>query len=244
VTERDQGQREQGEVEQGQVAHPGQWEQPRPVAHPGQWERTGAVKTGPGEKPGRVNQKLRTQRSIVEAARTVIRTGAPVSMPEVARLALVSEVTAYRYFPDLPSLLSEAIIGLWPTPAEALAPVAGSADPAVRVARAAEVLLNGILAYQGSVRAMIAATITHPGLAATRPDIRFALIDQALDPAALGPDGPAPQALEQLKRRLCVVLSAENLFCLTDRLGQSEADAVEQLTALATTLVTAALTPG
>ncbi len=30
-------------------------------------------------------------------------------MPEIAKAALVSEATAYRYFPDLASLLSEAI---------------------------------------------------------------------------------------------------------------------------------------
>jgi AcrR family transcriptional regulator len=162
-------------------------------------------------------------------------------MPEVARLALVSEVTAYRYFPDLPSLLAEAITGLWPSPAEALAPVAGSQDPRERVARAAEVLLHGILAYQGSVRAMIAATITQPGLAGTRPDLRFALIDHALDPAALGPHAPAPPALERLRRELSVVLSAESLFCLTDRLGLSEPDAIAQIISMATTLVTAAL---
>ena len=195
------------------------------------------------ERQGRANQKLRTQRSIVEAARTLIRTGAPLSMPEVARLALVSEVTAYRYFPDLPSLLSEAITGLWPTPAEALAPVAASPDPIVRVALAADVLLRGILAYQGSVRAMIAATITHPELATTRPDIRFALIDHALDPTALGPAAPEPAALDQLKRELYVVISAESLFCLTDRLGLGNEAAIAHIIRIATILITGASRP-
>jgi AcrR family transcriptional regulator len=188
------------------------------------------------EGSGRANQRLRTQRSIVEAARTLIRTGAPLTMPEVAQLALVSEVTAYRYFPDLPSLLSEAITGLWPTPAQALEPLAGSQDPVERVVLAGTVLLRGIFAYRGSVRAMIAATITHPDLAQSRPDIRFALIDQALDPAALGPNAPAPDRLARLKRELYVVISAESLFCLTDRLGLDEDDAIAQIVQIATTL--------
>jgi AcrR family transcriptional regulator len=191
------------------------------------------------EGQGRANQKLRTQRSIVEAARALIRTGAALSMPEVARRALVSEVTAYRYFPDLPSLLSEAMTGLWPTPAEALAPVAASTDPQERIARAADVLLHGILSYQGSVRAMIASTITHPELANTRPDVRFALIDHALDPAALEPDAFEPEVLARLKRDLYVVLSSENLFCLTDRLGLEAEDAIAHIVRLATILVTA-----
>ena len=55
-------------------------------------------------------------------------------MPDVARAAMVSEATAYRYFPDLVTLLQQALAGLWPPPAEALAPVAGSADPAERSA--------------------------------------------------------------------------------------------------------------
>src|SRR5215467_10308691 len=94
---------------------------------------------------GRANQKMRTRRAIVDACRDLVRTGAEVTMPEVAKLALVSEATAYRYFPDLTSLLSEALEGLWPSPADALEPVAGSRDPAERVAFACEFLLRGVL---------------------------------------------------------------------------------------------------
>ncbi|MFE2441447.1 TetR/AcrR family transcriptional regulator [Streptomyces sp. NPDC059426] len=69
---------------------------------------------------GRINQKQRTRTAIVAAARELIGTGAEVTMPLVARAALVSEATAYRYFPDLHSLISEALSGVWPPPAEAL----------------------------------------------------------------------------------------------------------------------------
>ena len=88
------------------------------------------------DETGRANQKKRTRTAIVEAAREIIRSGSPLTMPEVARAALVSEATAYRYFPDLPALLSQAFPGLWPTPAEALGPVADSADPVERIAYA------------------------------------------------------------------------------------------------------------
>ena len=71
---------------------------------------------------GRVNQKARTRMAIVGAARELIRTGQPVTMPAVAQAALVSEPTAYRYFPDLLSLLTEAFAGLWPDPEQALRP--------------------------------------------------------------------------------------------------------------------------
>lgn len=98
---------------------------------------------------GRVNQKLRTHRAIVAAAAELSRTGREVTMPEIAKAALVSEATAYRYFPDLASLLKEAIAGQLPTPAEALKSVEGSEDPVERVAAAAEFLLRHVLARQG-----------------------------------------------------------------------------------------------
>jgi hypothetical protein len=56
---------------------------------------------------------------------------------------MVSEAIAYRYFPDLASLTSQALVEDWPTPAEALAPVAKSTDPVERVAFAARFLLEG-----------------------------------------------------------------------------------------------------
>src|ERR1017187_7525527 len=44
---------------------------------------------------GRVNQKKRTRMAIIGACRELIRSGVTVTMPDVARLALVSEATAY-----------------------------------------------------------------------------------------------------------------------------------------------------
>jgi AcrR family transcriptional regulator len=183
---------------------------------------------------GRANQKTRTRRAIVDACRELVRTGADVTMPEVARRALVSEATAYRYFPDLTSLLAETIDGLWPSPDEALAPVASSADPVERVLFACEFLLRGVLSYQGAVRAMISGTITRRGLAPARPGIRFGLIDGALAPFG---DGPG---LTQLRRDLAVVISAEALFTLTDLCGLSPDEAIASAARTAATLTAAA----
>jgi AcrR family transcriptional regulator len=154
------------------------------------------------DETGRANQKKRTRMAIIEAGREIIRSGAPVTMPDVARAALVSEATAYRYFPDLATLVNEALAGLWLSPAEALGPVAGSTDPVERIAVACEFLLRGVLAYQGAVRAMIAATIT-----------RFGLIDEALAPLS-GPMGAGDSAgIAQLRNDLVAVVSADVLSC-------------------------------
>ncbi|MEU9404860.1 TetR/AcrR family transcriptional regulator [Streptomyces sp. NPDC048281] len=189
---------------------------------------------------GRANQKLRTRTAIVQAAAELSRTGREVTMPEVAKAALVSEATAYRHFPDLLSLLREAVTGQLPTVAEALRPVAGSTDPVERVAAATESLLRHILSRQGVVRAMIAATIVRPAEASARPGLRFALIDHALAPAAES-GAVEPAALDQLKRDLSVVVSAEALFSLTDLNGLVPEQAITSLVRTATTLTRAAL---
>jgi AcrR family transcriptional regulator len=190
---------------------------------------------------GRANQKRRTRMAILQAAIELMRTGREVTMLEVAKAALVSEATAYRYFPDLASLLQEAMAGQMPTPAEALEAVADSRDPVERVAAATEHLLRLVLTYQGATRAMIAATITRPATVTTRPGLRFGLIDHALAPLedTLGADDPA--ALAQLKNDLAVVVSAEALFCLTDLCRLEPEDAIASAVHTATTLTRAAL---
>jgi AcrR family transcriptional regulator len=193
-----------------------------------------AMTTASGIADGRANQKTRTRRAIVDACRELVKTGSDVTMPEVARRALVSEATAYRYFPDLTSLLAETIDNLWPSPAEALAPVASSADPVERVRFACEFLLRGVLSYQGAVRAMISGTITRPGLAPVRPGIRFGLIDHALAPFGDG------AGLAQLKRDLAVTVSAEALFTLTDLCGLGPDEAIASAAQTAATLTAAA----
>jgi AcrR family transcriptional regulator len=195
---------------------------------------------------GRANQKLRTRAAIVQAAVELSRTGGEVTMPAVARAALVSEATAYRYFPDLVSLLREAIAGQLPEAAQTLAAVADSDDPVERIAAATEFLLRHVQARQGVVRAVIAATIIRPAEAAARPGLRFGLIEHALSPLAqtagsAAGSGTDSAALAQLKRDLAVVVSAEALFSLTDLYGLDPEDAIASIVHTATTLTRAAL---
>ena len=188
---------------------------------------------------GRANQKLRTRTAIVQAAAELSRTGRELTMSEVAKAALVSEATAYRYFPDLASLLREAIAGQLPDPAEALAPVADCDDPVERIAAATEFLLRHVLSRQGVVRALIAATITRPGQSQARPGLRYGLIDSALAPLEHTLGATDPAGLTQLKRDLSVVVSAEALFSLTDACGLDPEEAIASIVHTATTLTRA-----
>jgi AcrR family transcriptional regulator len=196
---------------------------------------------GGGRMNERTNQKTRTRMAIVAACRELIQTGGVVTIPEIAERALVSEATVYRYFPDLASLVNDALVGLWPSPAEALEPIAGSTDPVERIAFASEVFLRRVLAYQGAVRAMIAATITRPGGAAARPGFRFAWIEYALAPAQAALAPADAEAFARLKRDLAVAVSAEALFTLIDLCRLSPDDAISSAVQLAASITAAAL---
>jgi len=167
------------------------------------------------EERGRVNQKRRTRTAIIVACQELITAGAAINMPAVARAALVSEPTAYRYFPDLASLLEEALAGIEPDPAAALAAGADPGDPVERVAYAAELLAKLVIERQGAIRALISVSIARGTARQVRPGYRFALIDQALAPLA-GHNGIDAATLEQLRRDLAVVISAEAVLTLTD----------------------------
>jgi hypothetical protein len=114
-------------------------------------------------------------------------------------------------------------------------PVAGSGDPAERVAYATEFLLRHVLACQGAVRAMIAATITRAEFSPARPGLRFGLIDRALAPLRDTLAVTDPDTFSQLRRDLAVVVSAEALFTLTDLCGLTPDQAIASVTSTART---------
>jgi AcrR family transcriptional regulator len=188
---------------------------------------------------GRVNQKQRTRAAIVAAARDLIAGSAEVTMPAVARAALVSEATAYRYFPDLVSLLREAVEGTWPSPEQALGKAECSTDAVERIGVATQRLLAHVQAYQGAVRAMIAASVARPEAAGSRPGYRFGIIDHALAPLEGSLGRHHPEAFRQLKQDLAIVVSAEAFFTLTDLAALSPEEAIASAVRSARTITAA-----
>ncbi len=200
-----------------------------------------ALMTRATRTSGRTNQKARTRAAILRAARELLGGADELTMTTVARTALVSEATAYRYFPDLASLLHEVFDEVWPHPADAMAPVADSTDPVVRIGFATGYLLREVVAHEAAVRSMIATSITRRDAATARPGRRFGLIDEALAPLAGTFATTQQDAFAQLGRDLAVVMSAEALFTLIDLCGLTADDAIASATRTATTLVRAAL---
>jgi hypothetical protein len=116
-----------------------------------------------------------------------------------------------------------------------MAPMADVTDPADRIAYATEALLRDVHAYQGAVRAMIAAAITRPDADPQRPGRRFGLIDEALAPLA------DHERFAQLKLDLAIVVSAEAFFNLVDFCGLTPTEAIASVVHTARTLTIAAL---
>jgi AcrR family transcriptional regulator len=184
---------------------------------------------------GRTHQKERTRAAIVAAAQDLVDSGQEVTMPAIAAAALVSEATAYRYFPDLVTLLGEVTSGV--DAEQAMAAVADSVDPVERVGHATEMLARHVLQRQAAIRAIMSAAIVRPG-PAVRPGYRFTLIEKALSPWS---ETAHHDQVEQLTRALAVVVSADALFTLTDLCGLSDEAAIASLVHTART-VTAATT--
>jgi AcrR family transcriptional regulator len=61
---------------------------------------------------GRVNQKARTYRALIEAAIAFVRVGQDFSVSDVADAARVGRTTAYTYFPTKEALFAQAVTEL------------------------------------------------------------------------------------------------------------------------------------
>lgn len=195
---------------------------------------------------GRVNQKMRTRRALIEAARELVRQGERPTVAKAAKLALVSDATAYRYFPDQSSLVREAMLIPWAGPEKALAGVADDASLADRVAIGAEALLRFVIANEAAVRAVMGLSLLRSieGEAgrsearAMRPGHRMALIDVALRPFASKID---PARLRRLKLSLAGVIAAEMLVALKDHCDSSDEEVVGTVVWTVRAIVEAAL---
>jgi AcrR family transcriptional regulator len=197
------------------------------------------IMTEQSRPPRLSNQMERTRSAIVAAARDLADSGAEITMPAVAAEARVSEATAYRYFPDLISLLRAAV--MTEDLVAVLRSVTHGDDPVERIGQAAEILGRAVLRRQGAVRVLVASTIGKPATAKDRPAHRFGLIEHALAPW-IDECGSAGRAdVEQLVRGLALVISAESVFTLTDLCGLAPDAAIASLVETARRMTAAAV---
>lgn len=208
---------------------------------PGQDSETGSA-------GGRPNQKLRTRRALVEAARELVRQGERPTVAKAARLALVSEATAYRYFPDQSALVREALFAPWPGVNAAVAGLSDDAGLADRVAAAAEAMVRFVIANEAAVRTVMGLSLLRSvegesGRAearAMRPRRRLEIIDAALRPFA---PTIGREPLRRLRLGLCAVIGSEILVALKDNCDSGDEEVIEIAVWAARAMAEAALAP-
>lgn len=181
-------------------------------------------------RPGRVAQRNRTRRAIVEAAKRLIETGETPSMADIAAAAEVSRRTLYMYFPTLEQLLIDATLGaLSQNTIDPVLTDMDSADPVERV----EQLSRAMNRHSGETmhlgRALIRLTVEgdEPQSRGPRRGYRrVQWIEKALAPAR---KKLTTREFERLVSALCVLVGWEPMIALKDTRGLDEKNADEVL---------------
>jgi AcrR family transcriptional regulator len=179
---------------------------------------------------GRPNQKSRTRKDLLRAAARLMQAGRSPTLEEVAEEAMVSRATAYRYFPGIEALLTEAALDVEvPTP-EALFEGEPLEDPVTRLLKVDSAMSAMIRANEPALRAMLVHSLQQSlgGQGEAMPirqNRRTPLIEAALAPASL-----APWARGRLTGALALVIGTEAMLAFKDvlRLADEEADSVRR----------------
>jgi AcrR family transcriptional regulator len=149
-------------------------------------------------------------------------------MDEVAREAMVSRATAYRYFPSIEALLVEAPLdGAVPGPGEVFAAGDQSTDVAERAVRAERAMHEAVYRNEAQLRVMLAASLERGGNGSevpVRQNRRTPLIEAALAPAR---ERLGEEAYGRLCAALALVFGTEAMVVFKDVLGVDEERARE-----------------
>ena len=179
-------------------------------------------------KAGRQSQKSRTRRDLLRAAARLVKDGRKPTLEEIAEEALVSRATAYRYFPNVEALLSEASFDLAVPEADALFRSDTSTDPVSRLTRVDVALHDMILANEASLRLMLAHALQRGLTGEDETDLpkrqnrRTPLIEAALAPAR---KEFKPASLAMLSKALALILGPEAVMIFKDVLQTDDAQA-------------------
>ena len=199
----------------------------------------------PYELTGRTQQKARTRKALIDAARQLLAEGVTPTVERTADRAEVSRATAFRYFANQRALLVATYPQLEET---SLLGSAAEEDPIVRLEAVTEELARQILEYEQELRTHLRlslepATTQSEGLP-LRQGRAIGWIDNALRPLN---DRIPPRDLRRLVLAIRATLGIESMVWLTDVGGVSREQAVDIMRSSARTLLRSAIsdaTPG
>jgi AcrR family transcriptional regulator len=172
----------------------------------------------------RGNQRLRTRKDLLDAAARLIRGGRTPTFEEIAEAALVSRATAYRYFPGLDALLTEAALDVAMPTASAVFDGGPARNPGERLERLDDAIWRMMAKNEPALRLLLAQSAQRGGdpEAPVRQNRRSPLIDEALAPAA---DRFTPEALDTLSKAMVLLMGIEAVIVFKDVLRVSDAEA-------------------
>ena len=188
---------------------------------------------------GRTAQKQRTRSALIAAARDLVAAGERLTVEATADAASISRTTAYRYFPNLRSLLAAAHPA---TDVGSLLPPDPPEDPVKRLDLVVRGIHRIVLDDEAQQRTMLRLSLEPRPHDADDLPLRqgraIAWLTEALEPLrpTLGDDG--------LRRLVLAIRSAvgiEALVWLVDVAGLSRRAATEQMRWTAQALVRGAL---
>jgi AcrR family transcriptional regulator len=193
----------------------------------------------PYELTGRVNQKARTRDALIAATRELLSEGVTPTMEGAAARASISRTTAYRYFPNLRTLLAatyphidkESLLGAEPPP-----------DPEKRLDLVADDQTRRILTYEPEMRTVLRLSLepdspSGPHLPMNR-GLRIGWIEDALSPLR---GQLSDEAFKRLIHGIGSTLGVEAFVWLVDIAGVSREEAVTIMRSNASGLLHSAL---
>ncbi|HEY0947472.1 MAG TPA: TetR/AcrR family transcriptional regulator [Opitutaceae bacterium] len=187
------------------------------------------------------NQELRTRKDLLLAAGRLMKQGRQPGMDDVAREALVSRATAYRYFPSIEALLVEAPIDEAVGSPEDVFASNTSDDPEARIDEAEASMHKAVFQNEAQLRIMLANSLARPPGDATFPkrqNRRTALIEAALAPSR---HRFRKEDYEKLCAALAMIFGTESMIVFRDVIRTDEKTARKVKGWAARALVRAAL---
>ncbi len=179
------------------------------------------------EPTSRENQRRRTRKDLLQAAARLMKEGRTPSLDEVAETALVSRATAYRYFPNVESLLVEAPLDVAVPDADTLFRTGPPDDPVARVERVDAAIHDMIAANEPALRMMLVHSLQQRLKSSdesppARQNRRTPLIEAALRPAR---SKFKPATLDTLTKALALVIGTESMVASKDVLQLDDVEA-------------------
>jgi AcrR family transcriptional regulator len=177
------------------------------------------------QQTGRVAQRRRTRRAILDATVELLRSGAEPSVNEIAAAAEVSRRTVYLYYPTLDQLVLDATLGTLNTDVDAALQAQTSNDPHARLDTLVAALFTTMETSLPLGRKLIKLTIDLPTPTDGQPrrgHRRIGWIEWAVEPYHAR---MSRRAHADLVSALTLVIGWEAFIALLDVRGLSPARA-------------------